>query len=101
VRFHPSRRFLLVAMDVFEMSPETRRGNRKVLVIGDIWSRYVVARPISSEGADTVARVFLGRSVSMFGPPEQLLADLGLGFASGVKAEMCRIIGTKKVFTSV
>jgi hypothetical protein len=35
----------------------------------------------------------------VFGPPEQLLTDFGPNFASGVIAEMCRLIGTKKVFT--
>jgi hypothetical protein len=39
----------MVAMDVLEMSPETKRGNRKVLVIGDMFSRYVVAVPKSDE----------------------------------------------------
>jgi transposase InsO family protein len=90
----------MVAMDELEMSPETKRGNRKVLVIGDIFSRYVVAVPISDESADTVARVFLDRWMSVFGPSEQLLMDLGPNFASGVIAEMCRLIGTKRDFTS-
>jgi transposase InsO family protein len=71
-----------------------------VLVIGDVFSRYVVAVPISKESADTVARVFFDRWASVFGPPEQLLTDLGPNFASGVIAEMCRLIGTNKVFTS-
>jgi transposase InsO family protein len=36
----------------------------------------------------------------VFGPPEKLLTDLGPNFTSGVIAEMCRLIGIKKVFTS-
>jgi hypothetical protein len=92
--------FPMVAMDVLEMSPESKRGNRKVLDIGDMFSRYVVAVPISGESADTGARVFFDRWVSVFGPPEQLLTDLGPNFASGVIAEMCLLIGTIKVFTS-
>jgi transposase InsO family protein len=100
MRYHPSRRFQMVAMDVLEMSPESKRGNRKVLVIGDMFSRYVVAVPISDESADTVARVFFDRWVSVIGPPEQLLTDLGPNFASGVIAEMCRYIETTKVLTS-
>jgi hypothetical protein len=75
-----------VAMNVLEMSPATKRGNRKVLVIGDMFSRYVVAMPISDESADTVAQVFFDRWVSVPGPPEQLLTDLGPNFASGVIA---------------
>jgi hypothetical protein len=48
----------MVAIDVLVVSPETKRGDQKVLVIGDIFSRYVVAVPISEESADTMARVF-------------------------------------------
>jgi hypothetical protein len=59
-------------MDVLEMSPVTERGNRKVLVIGGMFSRYVVAVPMSDESADTAARVFFDRWVSVIGPPEQL-----------------------------
>jgi transposase InsO family protein len=90
----------MLAMDVLEMSPETKRGNRKVLVIGDMFLRYVVVVPISEQNADTVARVIFDRWVPVLGPPEQLLTDLGPNFASGVIAEMCRLIGTKKVLTS-
>jgi hypothetical protein len=61
VRYHPSRRFQMVAMDVPEMSPDTERRNRKVLVIGGMFSRYVIAVPISDKSADTVARVFFDR----------------------------------------
>jgi hypothetical protein len=61
VRYHPSRRFQVVAMDVLEMSPETKRENRKVLVIGDTFLRYVEAVPISDKSADMVARVFFDR----------------------------------------
>jgi transposase InsO family protein len=90
----------MVAMDVLEMSLETKRGNRKVLVIGDMFTRSVVAVPIYDESAGLVARVFFDRWVSVFGPPEKLPADLDPNFASGVFAEMCRLIGTKKMFTS-
>jgi hypothetical protein len=84
----------MAAMDVLEISPETKRGNRKVLDIGDMISRFGVAAPISDESADTVARVFFDRWVSVFGPPEQLLMELGPNFASGIITEMCRLILT-------
>jgi RNase H-like domain found in reverse transcriptase/Integrase zinc binding domain len=61
MRYHPSRRFQMVAMDVLEISPESKRGNQKVLVIGNMFSRYIVAVPISDESPDTMARVFFDR----------------------------------------
>jgi transposase InsO family protein len=100
VRSHPSRRFQIVAMDVLEMSPQTRRGNRKILVIGDVFSRFNVAVAIPDEKAETVARVTFDRWGSVFGPPEQLLTDLRHNFTSGVITEMCRLVGTRKSITS-
>jgi hypothetical protein len=61
MRYHLSRRFRMVAMDVLEMSPKIKRGNRKVLVIVDMFWRYVAAVAISDDSADTVARVFFDR----------------------------------------
>jgi transposase InsO family protein len=100
VRSHPSRRFQIVAMDVLEMSPQTKRGNRKILVIGDVFSRFNVAVAIPDEKAETVARVSFDRWMSVFGPPELLLTDLRPNFTSGVITDTCRLVGTRKSFTS-
>jgi hypothetical protein len=46
---HPSRRFELVAVDVLEMTPVTLRGNQKVLVIGDKFTRFIMALEMPQE----------------------------------------------------
>jgi transposase InsO family protein len=74
-------------------------GNRKILVIGDVFSRFIVAVAIPDEKGRRW-RVFFDRWVSVFGPPEQLLTNLGPNFTSGVITEMCRLVGTRKSFTS-
>jgi len=100
VRYHPRRRFELVAVDVLEMTPVTSRGNRKILVVGDMFTRFVVAVAMADEGADTVARELFERWISVFGPPEQLLSDRGPNFTGEVIGHLCRMVGTRKVFTS-
>jgi transposase InsO family protein len=72
-----------------------------VWVIGDMISRYIVVVPISDNRSDTVARVFFDKWMSVFEPREKLLTDLGPNFASGVVEKVCRLIGIRKVFTSV
>jgi Integrase zinc binding domain len=37
MKYHPSRLFELVAVDILEMTLVTRRGNKKILVNGDMW----------------------------------------------------------------
>jgi transposase InsO family protein len=97
---HPSRRFELVATDVLEISPAKKRGNRKILVIGDLFARYIVMVAMENETAGTVARTLFERWVSIFGPPERLLSDRGPNFASDVLATLCELVGTKNVFTT-
>ena len=56
---HPRRRFEQVAFDVKTITPRTRRGNIKVLALIDVFTRYVRARPIPDEKAETIAGVLL------------------------------------------
>jgi hypothetical protein len=51
VRYTPSRRFELVALDVTEISPMGRKGEKKVVVVGDVKSRFVIAVPAVNETA--------------------------------------------------
>jgi hypothetical protein len=67
---------------------KTGRENLKVLVIGDMFSRYEVTVPLSDKGADMVMRLFFDRWVFMFEPPVQLLTDFSPKFASRVIAGM-------------
>jgi hypothetical protein len=40
VEYHPTKRFEIVAVDVMEVSPKSERGNTKVVVIGDTFTRF-------------------------------------------------------------
>ena len=56
---HPQRRFQQVAFDVQTITPRTKSGNIKVLAIVDVFTRYVRARPIPAEKANTIAKVLV------------------------------------------
>ena len=73
--WHPRARFHTVAVDVLEVSPKTARGNRKVLVIGDLFTRYMMAVPVATESAEVLADVLFERWITVFGPPVRLLSD--------------------------
>jgi transposase InsO family protein len=100
MRYHPTRRFEVVAMDLCEISPTSRSGMKKVLVIGDLFTRFMLAVPVGDELASTVARVLLDRWVLLFGPPERILSDKGKTFVGNVVANLCKMVGVKKIFTS-
>ncbi len=79
-KYHPNRRWEIVAVDVLSVSPESAEGNRKILVIGDCFTRYMCAAPMKNEQATTIASTLLSEWILRFGPPENLLSDRGKPF---------------------
>jgi len=94
------RRFEMVAMDVVEISPASVSGNRKVLVIMDLFTRYVVAEPIALENAEVLAKVLLEKWFLVFGPPECLLNDGGPVMTATVLTTLCGRLGISRSVTS-
>lgn len=74
---HPKRRFEQVVIDIQSIIPKTRNGNTKVVLIIDVFTRYVRAVPVEDEQASTIASTLLREWISIFGPMERLIADRG------------------------
>ena len=89
-----------VALDIVGPLPETDRGNKYLLVVGDYFSKWVEAYPIPDQTAKTVAEKFVQEFVCRFGVPEVLHSDQGRNFESQVFAEMCSILGIDKTRTT-
>lgn len=89
-----------VAMDVVGPLPETERGNKYILVVGDYFSKWMEAYPIPDQTAVTVADKFVNEFVCRFGVPEVLHTDQGRNFESRVFKEMCGILGIHKTRTT-
>jgi hypothetical protein len=100
VEYHPTRRFEMVAIDVMEVSPKSERGNTKVVVIGDTFTRFAWAYPVPDEKFETIAKVLLDGWILRYGPPEKLLSDRGKVFVGKMLENMCKVMGVKKIFTT-
>ena len=98
--WHPRRRFELVALDILTISPRSAEGAIKAVVMFDLFTRFVVAAPIIRETGETVAKIFVDRWVSVFGPPEGLLTDQGPNLRSAIMDAVTRTCGVRKLFTS-
>ncbi|KAF0095280.1 MAG: hypothetical protein FD144_5913, partial [Rhodospirillaceae bacterium] len=75
----------LVAMYVVdgkEALLETERHHRHILTIIDVFTKYVVAVPLTNQLETTVSEASLRRWVLVFGAPMRLLTDRGLNFES-------------------
>ena len=87
---HPMQR---VAMDILGPLPETARGNKYILVIGDYFTKWKEAHGMPNMEAITVARIFVNEFICRFGVPEQLHTDQGKNFESTLIKEICRMLG--------
>lgn len=99
-KWHPSARFHTIAVDVLEISPESSSGCKKVVVIGDLFTRFMQAIPTKDETSETIAKVLFERWISVFGPPVRILSDQGKPFVSAVIKCLCQKVGSQKIFTS-
>ena len=100
VQWTPSRRFEVVAADVLAVSPTSKSGMKKVLVISDCLTRFVVAAALPDETASTLTKALLERWFLVFGPPERFLTDRGPAFTGRLLARVAQKLGVNKVWTS-
>ena len=89
-----------VAMDILGPLPETSRGNKYILVLGDYFTKWTEAYAMQNMEAVTVARIFVNEFVSRFGAPDSLHTDQGKNFDSMLLKEVCRLLGVEKTRTT-
>ena len=96
---HPKRRFEQVAIDVQTITLRTKAGNIKILVMIDVFTRFVRAVPIPDEKADTVAKVVLEDCIGLFGPMEKFMSDGGTNLVSKVVENLVERLGIGRMQT--
>ena len=69
----PSHPFWQVALDIMGPLPESS-GNKYILLIGDQFTKWYEAIPMSNQEASTVAKAFVNVWVSKFGCPAKFIA---------------------------
>ena len=89
-----------VAMDILGPLPRTKHGKRFILVITDRFTKLTKTEPLRTITSLAVAKAFCKTWVYNFGTPKVLLTDNGTQFTSRFFMQVCRILGTEKVFTT-
>ena len=89
-----------VALDILGPLPDSDRGNKYVLIIGDYFSKWTEAYVIPNQETTTVARVLVEEFVARCGIPRQIHSDQGRNFESKVFQEMCKLPGMDKTRTT-
>lgn len=92
--------FERIAVDIAGPYPESRKGNRYMLVVADYFSRWPEVYPIPNQEAQTVAEEIVTNWISRYGVPLELHSDQGRNFESQLFRELCRLLGINKTRTT-
>ena len=89
-----------VALDILRPLPDSDRGNKYNLIIGDYFSKWTDAYAIPNQEASPVARVLVEEFVARLGIPRQIHYYQGRNFESKGFQEMCKTMGMDKTRTT-
>uniref|UniRef100_A0A9J8B214 Gypsy retrotransposon integrase-like protein 1 n=1 Tax=Cyprinus carpio carpio TaxID=630221 RepID=A0A9J8B214_CYPCA len=95
----PDRPFQIVAADITEL-PISTKGNRYVLVMMDLYTKFVNLYPLKNQTAVSVAGCIFDHYIPQHGVPEALHSDQGRQFESDLIKHLCNLLSIKKLRTS-
>ena len=84
-----------VSIDMVGPLPVDGRGNRFIVTMMDVYSRYLIAAPVRNHKASTVSRCLYESVVAYFGAPRSILSDRGTEFTSMVWESLNALLGAK------
>ena len=90
-----------LATDVLGPLPETKQGNRYILVVTDHFTKWVEIFAIPDQTAATCADRILNDVIARFGCPYDMHSDQGRNYESHIFQELCRLLEIRKTRTSV
>ena len=99
-RMYAGRPWQKLAVDLVGPMPETKAGNKWILVITDHFTRWQDAIPVPDATAPVVAATLDQRVFCYLGLPEQLHSDQGAQFESQLMEELCTLWRVDKTHTT-
>jgi len=92
--------FEKLSWDIMGPLPLSSAGNRYIVVITDLFSKWVEAFPIKSTDTETLATLLIDEVVCRFGVPHYIHSDQGANLISNLMATVCERLGIKQTHTS-
>ena len=93
--------FERIAMDVTGPLNETTSGNCYILVVSDLFSRWVECYAMPDQTATTIANLLAREWISRLGCPSEILSDQGTQFESKLFQALCDLLHIDKSRTVV
>ena len=76
------------------------KSNRYIVTMMDVYSRYLIAIPVSNHRASTVSRCLYESVVAYFGAPRSILSDRGSEFTGMIWESLTQMLGAKIKLTA-
>lgn len=92
--------FQKLSWDTTGPLPITDSGHKYILVVTDIFSKWVEAFPLKGTDAHTLAVVLVNEIVCRYGVPSVIHSDQGANFCSEVIQSLCNLLGIERTQTS-
>ncbi|CAC5422836.1 unnamed protein product [Mytilus coruscus] len=89
-----------VALDIFVPLPLTKRSNKYILVISDLFTKWTEAIALPNQESLSICTAFIDHFVTKFGAPLQLHSDQGRNFQADIFQRMCKLLGIHKTRTT-
>lgn len=95
----PSSVFESCSIDICGPITVSDDNNKYILTFQDDLSKFVIAIPMATQDASTVAKAFVEHVVLKYGVPGSLLSDRGANFLSDIFKQTCRLLNITKIHT--
>lgn len=92
--------FEKISWDIMGPLPVTHDGNKYILVVTDLFTKWVEAFPLKETSSVTLAKVLVDEVICRFGVPKSIHSDQGANFCSEVIVTMCKMLNIERTQTS-
>eukprot|EP00731_Ephydatia_muelleri_P024409 Em0016g680a len=94
---HP---FQKITWDIMGPLPVIRKGNKYILVVTDVFSKWVKAFPLQVTDGLTLTSILMDEVICRYGVPQQLHSDQGSNLNAEVNQRLCQLLGIERSRTT-
>ena len=91
----------LLTMDFHgPITPTSRNGNKYVIALTDVLSKFVITKAVSDCTAITAARFVIEEVILKYGTPKCILTDNGTHFTASMMTELFKTLGVTHLYST-
>ena len=95
-----SHLFEKISWDIMGPLPVTSQGNKYVLVITDLFTKWTEAFPLKVTDSETLAKILVNEVICRYGVPSSLHSDQGANLTSKIISSLCDTLGITQTKTT-